>query len=128
MTRFLLPFLVLGCSSEDPDTASKDMQNQNADVNDTEQAWANEYLQSMNELVSNEGVYTDLNRIENQVLELEQSFFLPFERLLQSDEIPSDDAVSSFLSGTIGQSNIQWSALPFRRKQSRRLERRHLQR
>ena len=95
MTRFLLPFLVLGCSSEDPDTASKDMQNQNADVNDTEQAWANEYLQSMNELVSNEGVYTDLNRIENQVLELEQSFFLPFERLLQSDEIPSSD--SSFV-------------------------------
>ena len=112
MTRFLLPFLVLGCSNEDPDTASKDMQNQNVNVNDTEQAWANEYLQSMNELVANEGVYTDINRIEKQVLELEQSFFLSFERLLQVDEVPSSDAISAFLSGSIGQSNMQWSAIP----------------
>ena len=112
MTRFLLPFLVLGCSNEDPDTASKDIQNQNADLSDTEQAWANEYLQSMNELVANEGVYADINRIEKQALELEKSFFLPFERLLQSNEVPSTDAVSAFLSGSVGQSNMQWSALP----------------
>ena len=112
MTRFLLPFLVLGCSNESPDTASIDKQNPANDVDSSEQAWANEYLQSMNELVANEGVYTDLNRIEEQVLNIEKDFFLPFERLLQNDAIPSAEAIASFLSTNVGQSNLSWTALP----------------
>ena len=111
MTRFLLPFLVLGCSNESPDTASIDKQNPANDVDSNEQSWANEYLQSMNELVANEGVYADLNRIEEQVLNIEKDFFLPFESLLQEGVIPSADAVSSFLSN-VGQSNLGWTAMP----------------
>ena len=112
MTRLLLPFLVLGCSNENPDTASVDKQATTDSVDASEQAWATEYLQSMNELVANEGVYKDLNRIEEQVLNIEKNFFLEFERLLQSDEIPSSDAVATFLSQKIGQDSIGWSALP----------------
>lgn len=112
MTRLLLPFLVLGCSNENPDTASVDKQVTPENIDASEQTWATEYLQSMNELVANEGVYKDLNRIEEQVLNIEKDFFLEFESLLQNDEIPSSDAITAFLSEKVGQDSIGWSALP----------------
>ncbi len=118
MTRFLLPFLVLGCSNESTDTSSVDKQANNANaesaesIESSEQEWANEYLQSMNELVANERVYKDLNHIEDAVLDVEKDFFLPFERLMQQEVVPSADAITAFLAGTINVASLQWSTLP----------------
>jgi len=112
MTRYLLPILVLGCSNDKPDTALLDQQNQLNETSSSEQAWANEYLQSMNELVSQENVYSDLNPIEHNVLELERSFFLPFEQLLQQGTPPSADKITAFFQQTVHQKTLNWSILP----------------
>ncbi|MEC8382223.1 MAG: CRTAC1 family protein [Myxococcota bacterium] len=112
MKHFLFPALMFGCASENTNPPLTETAIQKPSVEETERAWANEYLQSMTELIGNEPVYRDLNTIEAQVLRIEKSFFLPFERLFNGDSVPSADTLEAFLSEAVGQQRLSWTALP----------------
>ena len=112
MIQILLPTLLAGCANENIQTTTAEQPIQTQPVEDSERAWANEYLQSMTELIGNEPVYRDLNAVEAEVLHIEKGFFLPFERLFKGDSVPSADTLEAFLSNAIGQSSLSWSALP----------------
>lgn len=117
MGRYLLPFLVLSCSTDNTSnelSASTDAQqsNQLADSGNSEQEWAKEYVMSMTEIVTSEPVYATLNPLEESVLELEEQFFHPMEQLFASETPPSAEQVEQFLLNRAQAQGLTWTAVP----------------
>ena len=117
MARYLLPFLMLGCSTENTsanlETSPDGEANlQHGEFNNSEQEWAQEYVLSMNEIVSSESVYADLNPLEESVLQIEKQFFLPLENLISKKTPPTAEQVELFFSENAGLKSFNWTTIP----------------
>ncbi|MEC7985224.1 MAG: CRTAC1 family protein [Myxococcota bacterium] len=113
MARYLLPFLVFGCSSETPLEPQEGQKNaQQNPVDSTEQEWAKEYILSMNEIISSEKVYAALNPLEETVLSLEETFFLPLEQFVESATRPTPDQVARFFREKVALDHLHWTSVP----------------